>query len=106
MVSGDGGTTPICATEPFGNVLQVPQVERMFVDFDGQAQAGAVASVLVDRPPLIPGGVISVGALQVGLPPQSPSINPLFPGIELWLNGSTVITLPMVSNGESIREPL
>ncbi len=106
MVSGDGGTTPICATEPFGNVLQVPQVERMFVDFDGQAQAGAVASVLVDRPPQIPGGVISVGALQVGVPPQSPSINPLFPGIELWLNGSTVISLPMVSNGESIREPL
>jgi hypothetical protein len=47
-----------------------------------------------------------LAALAVCVPPQSPSINPLFPGIELWLNGSTVISLPMVSNGESIREPL
>ena len=105
--SGTGRTTPSCALAQYGTAVVQPELERMFMDFRGEAVAGAEVAVIVDRPPLVPGGVASFGALQLGLPPQNPILLPtVFPGIELWTPSSPVFLPITTTQGESIVEPL
>jgi len=103
--SGDGGTTPPCARAMNGTILNpTPQLERIFIDFEGLPAAGYAAAILVDRPP---SGFTTAGFLQLGFPLPDPVLLPNdLPGIELWASGQAVAQLNVFSGGSSYREPL
>jgi hypothetical protein len=99
----DGGTTPRCALERFGNTLATPSLRRIFIDFEGQPAPGYPAAILIDRPPA---GMWSGGVLQIGFPNALPIVTTAFPGVELWLNGQANYLLPAFQTNGSYREPL
>jgi hypothetical protein len=99
----DGGTTPRCALERFGNTLATPSLNRMLLDFEGLPSAGNAAAILIDRPPA---GMLSGGVLQIGFPNALPIVTTAFPGVELWLNGQANYLLPAFLTSGSYREPL
>lgn len=111
LYTGDGGTTPTCGLNPFGNPMgnphlgNLPPVQRQLIDFEGTLAAGSTdAAILLDRP--APTSTVQGSAMLVGLPSTSPVP---FSGMEAWIP-STILN-PSVSQfyfsaGWSLRVPL
>ncbi|MCA8976367.1 MAG: hypothetical protein KDC98_16730, partial [Planctomycetes bacterium] len=89
---------------------------RMNIDFEGglpnpASPGGSPAGILIDRPQY--GSTILAAWLQYGIPayPMPVYFNPLIPGVELWVDTTSVYTTslaPVFSPGfdQSIRYSL
>ncbi|MBP8299657.1 MAG: hypothetical protein KA020_04775 [Planctomycetes bacterium] len=98
----DGGTTPPCAISPFGALIgTAPELQRMLIDFEGVAQAGAFAHILLDRPAA--GSILQGSIMQIAFASPNPVV---ITGIEQWMNHSSGVSQLYFTNYTSLRVPL
>ena len=98
-----GGTTPTCAISQFGNTLGAADLQRIYLNIDGDPQPNGGISILVDRPT---DGALITGGLFIGLPSLYPSP---WPGIELFADPG-MAQLPFIftfaTTSEALRVPI